>query len=644
MATVYLARDRRLDRDVALKVMHAHLAEGTNGGEFLARFRREARSAARLIHPGLVGIFDQGVDGDTSYLTMEYVDGTNLRHRLVSEGPLTVDEALSITEAVLEALTVAHRTGLVHRDIKPENVLLAKDGRVKVADFGLARAITEVTSTSTGTILGTVAYLAPELVAHGTSDTRTDVYSVGILLYEMLTGVQPFSGTTPIHVAYQHVNSDVPRPSSRVDWLPTEIDDLVRTLAARDPQDRPYDAGAALTCLQQARSALDPATSSRRADGGPRQVDVPPTPPDADGQDASAAPETIADPDATERFRFQGFDWDGNGAAMGRTIALPIGTGVDTAEPEDPPQRHKRRWILWTSLAATVALLLGTGGWWYANVGPGAYTTVPTGVVGAELATAERALTARGLTLGSTTEVFSADTAKGSIVTTTPDEGQRVRKHGSVDLAVSKGPDMRTVPSGLAGQPLVEAVAALRDAGFKVADPKHDTSDTVAENHVLGIAMADGGPAEDGARLPVGTTIVVTVSDGPAPVTIPSVVNVDETSAKATLESLGLRVQEATDYSEQYPAGTVMSQSPKDGTAGHRTDTVTITISQGPPLVVVPNVIGSQYQAAKQKLEKLGFTVKKENVLGGIFGTVRDQSVHEGQSVPKGTQIVLTIV
>lgn len=211
MATVYLATDRRLDRDVALKVMHPHLADGADGADFISRFRREARAAARLTHPGLVAVYDQGLDGETSYLTMEFIDGTNLRHALVTEGALQVRRAFSIVESVLDALATAHRTNLVHRDIKPENVLIAEDGRVKVADFGLARAVTEVTSTATGTVFGTVAYLAPEIILTGTCDARTDVYAVGILLFEMLTGRQPHTGETPIQVAYKHVNTDIPR-------------------------------------------------------------------------------------------------------------------------------------------------------------------------------------------------------------------------------------------------------------------------------------------------------------------------------------------------------------------------------------------------------------------------------------------------
>ncbi|NKY41362.1 protein kinase domain-containing protein, partial [Cellulomonas septica] len=269
MATVYLAVDRRLDRDVALKVMHPHLAEGTSGADFVARFRREARTAARLTHPGLVGVFDQGLDGETSYLTMEYVDGSNLRRRIAEQGALTVGETLRVTEAVLDALAAAHRVGLVHRDIKPENVLLASDDRVKLADFGLARAVTEVTSTTTGTVLGTVAYLAPELVVRGASDARTDVYACGILLYEMLVGAQPFTGETPIQVAFQHVNNDIPAPSDAVSWLPAEVDELVGALAARSPDDRPLDAAAALTLVRRTRASLDTETLARRADVAP---------------------------------------------------------------------------------------------------------------------------------------------------------------------------------------------------------------------------------------------------------------------------------------------------------------------------------------------------------------------------------------
>ena len=680
MATVYLARDRRLDREVAIKVMHPHLAEGTSGAEFIARFRREARAAAKLTHPGLVGVLDQGVDGETSYLTMEYIEGTNLRRHLGERGSLSVAQALSTTEAILDALAAAHRADLVHRDIKPENVLLATDGRIKVADFGLARAITEVTSTTTGTILGTVAYLAPELVAHGVSDTRTDVYSVGIVLYEMLTGRQPYTGTTPIQVAYQHVHSTVPAPSDAVTWLPPEIDELVGALAAREPADRPVDAAAALTLVRRTTAALDPGTLERRADVAPTIVlplatdgtmtsdpgtavgpDAGAEPTDAtdaaepDGSDdAGAGSDHPVDPDATEALHVP---WrqraggppppphDDDSPGMGGTMALRIGSGLDTdppgtLPPVPPAERaawHRRTaWRRVLGVLVAVAVLSGIA-WWFQTSGPGAFTTVPQGIVGAELAVAQQALAAAGLT-ADPTEEFDPSVPFGAIVAADPGEGERVRKEGSVALTVSKGPDMRTVPTGLAGAPVADVVAALTTAGFTVPEPTLEFSDGVADGAVIGISAAEG------ASLPLGTEIVVTASKGPEPITIISVIGAPQADAKAQLEAQGLRVTEVPDYSEEFAAGTVMLQSPAAGTPAFRTDPITITISQGPPLIIVPDLFGKQYRDAAAILEGLGLVAERENFLGGVFGTVRNQSVAGGESVPKGSTITLTVV
>lgn len=642
MATVYLARDRRLDRDVALKVMHPHLAEGSSGAEFVARFRREARAAARLTHPGLVGVFDQGVDGETSYLTMEYVDGTNLRRRLGDDGTLSVGDALRTAEAVLDALTAAHRIGLVHRDVKPENVLLAEDGRVKLADFGLARAVTEVTSTTTGTIFGTVAYLAPELVTHGISDTRTDVYAVGILLYEMLTGRQPFSGATPIQVAYQHVHGEMPDVSATVPWLPVEVDELVGALAAREPQDRPTDARGALDLVRRTRIALDAETLDRRADAPAAPV---PVPDDDEPGDEVDEPVPAADPDATQALHVERLAAkDDAGAAddesMSRTIALRIGTGLDPEPPAEEPSRGHRRRNLLLGLGVLVLLLLGGGTWWFMTAGPGAWTTVPEGIVGAELAVAEAAVTDRGLEVSGTAEVFHPDIPFGSVVATDPGPGERVRKDGSVAIQVSKGPDLRTVPAELAGKPLEEAVTALTDAGFTVPDPQHAYDDVVAAGLVIGIS------AQDGESLPVDTEITVTVSDGPEPVEIVSVVGADAATAKQQLEAAGLRVAEAQDYSDEFAAGVVMSQSPEGGTPGHRTDTVTITISQGPPLIEVPNVYGQNVRTAKAALEAAGFVVDVQHPQGiSPLNIVYGQSPEggPGKTAPKGSTVTLNV-
>ncbi|MBB2921564.1 Stk1 family PASTA domain-containing Ser/Thr kinase [Cellulomonas cellasea] len=645
MATVYLAVDRRLDRDVALKVMHPHLAEGGAGSDFVARFRREARAAARLTHPGLVGVLDQGVDGETSYLTMEYVDGTNLRRHLAERGALTVGDALGILDRVLDALGAAHRTGLVHRDIKPENVLIAVDGRVKLADFGLARAVTEVTSTTTGTVLGTVAYLAPELVTRGASDARTDVYAAGILLYEMLTGRQPFTGETPIQVAFQHVNSDIPAPSDLVRWLPVEVDELVTALAAREPEDRPVDAAAALAQLRRTRASLDAPTLARAAD-------VPPTitlpsatdPQPAEDDDLAADAGGPGTALAVDGARLEDETTRLDVSEAGRTVALPIGTGLrstavtapgDGRTSGDRGPRRRRRWLV---LASLLVVLGGAGAWWYMTSGPGAYTRVPD-LMSLTRDEALATLVEHGLD-GEAVDEFDSDAPVGAVFASDPAAGERIRKDGSVTFSVSKGPDLVAVPAGLVGAMQADAEAALVAAGL-VAEyaPGEDHYDDSAP---LGSVLE--ASAEPDQQIERGSPVVLTLSDGPAPVTIFSVVGASEDEATAQLTDAGLRPEAVPAWSDTAPAGQVVAQEPKAGTAGHRTDTVTITVSQGPEPIAVPDLTGKQFGEAEAALKALGFAVKRENVLGGIFGTVRSQSTPAGEKVPKGSTITLTVV
>lgn len=642
MATVYLAVDRRLDRDVALKVMHPHLAEGGAGADFVARFRREARAAARLTHPGLVGVLDQGVDGETSYLTMEYVDGTNLRRHLAERGALTVGDALGILERVLDALAAAHRVGLVHRDIKPENVLIATDGRVKLADFGLARAVTEVTSTTTGTVLGTVAYLAPELVTRGASDARTDVYAAGILLFEMLTGRQPFTGETPIQVAFQHVNSDIPAPSDLVRWLPVEVDELVTALAAREADDRPVDAAAALEQLRRTRVCLDGATLARAA-----EVPASVTLPSATDPEPTDAPAPVADGDpASGRGLVRREDETTrlDVAEAGRTVALPIGTGLRTAAPAtrsddtsttDARPRRRARWV---ALLAVLVALVAAGAWWFMTSGPGAYTRVPE-ILMLTSDEAVAVLDESGLD-SDPVEEFDSTAPEGTVFRSDPAPGERVRKDGTVTFAVSKGPDLVAVPAGLVGAMQADAQAALEAADL-VAEyaPGDDHYDDAAP---LGSVLA--ASAEPGAMIERGSAVVLTLSDGPAPLTIFSVVGAGQDEAVQQLTDAGLRPEAVPAWSDTAPAGRVIAQEPKAGTAGHRTDTVTITVSQGPEPIAVPDLTGKQFSEAEAALKALGFAVKRENVLGGIFGTVRSQSTPAGEKLPKGSAVTLTVV
>ncbi|HEY5516533.1 MAG TPA: Stk1 family PASTA domain-containing Ser/Thr kinase [Pengzhenrongella sp.] len=642
MATVYLAIDRRLDREVALKIMHAHLAEGAAGSAFIARFRREARAAARLTHPALVGVLDQGVDGDISYLTMEYVDGVNLRRHLGERGALSVEESFTILGCVLDGLAAAHRTGLVHRDIKPENVLLATDGRIKLADFGLARAVTEVTSTTTGTVLGTVAYLGPELVAKGISDARTDVYAAGILLYEMLTGRQPYIGETPIQVAYLHVNSDIPVPSDAVDWLPQEVDELVSALAARVPEHRPVDAAAALELVRRTHAALDEATLARSADVAPTITLHPATVDPESAATATGSPRDASDGATTDD---DGQDSDETSrldlASPGSTIALPIGTGIRTAQEvaaeiraAAAPARRRRR-QRWGALALLLAGLLAGGTWWFMTSGPGAFTTVPE-VVGKTQAAAVATLRHAGLDATTVPVFYHAKV--GTVVSTDPRPDARIRKNGSVKLAISQGPEMTTVPEGLVGMNFDAASAALTKVGLVVGGSLTPYDDVAPAGSVMAASAAPKTSLEKGA------TITLTVSQGRAPLTIISVVGASQEQAIKDLQGQGLKVAPVAAFSDTVAADHVISQVPAQGVAGHRLDTVTITISQGPQLFDVPSVVRSGIAAATATLESAGFkvtTVRATAYFG--LGFVVGQSPGGGEKAPKGATITLTI-
>ncbi|QGH69274.1 Stk1 family PASTA domain-containing Ser/Thr kinase [Pseudactinotalea sp. HY158] len=621
MATVYRARDRRLDREVALKLMHPHLAEGT---DVAARFRREARAAARLAHPGVVQVFDQGSEGETSYLTMEYVEGTNLRRLLGRAGALSVGVALDVTIAILDALAAAHRAGFVHRDIKPENVLVATNagaggvGGIKVADFGLARAATEATAASTGTLLGTVAYLAPEIITDGRADARADVYAVGVLCYELLTGRQPFEGETAIQVAYQHVHEDLPVPSSQAPELPREVDEFVATLTARDPADRPAGAGAALDLALELRRRLDADSLAVRADV-----------PGSDEGPADDATLALAD-----------------GREGGGTIALPIGAvnpesaGAGPGDTAALPRR-RRRWPVLVLLLLLLVAALGAGAWWYFEHGPGAYTTVPE-VAGGDAASAASALELAGLR-SETERAYSDDVARGRVITTDPSAGTRVLLDAEVTLVLSDGIRMIEMPE-LTGLDEEGIRSALAEAGWDgeagALTLASDWSTEVEAGRYL-----SGGP-DPGTSLRHDEALALTLSGGPAPVTIINVEGSSAEEARADLEDTGLVYVEAeeAEFSDDVPAGNVLSQEPAAGSEGHEGDEVTVVLSQGPELFEVPGVFGKRFEAAKEILEEAGFEVERSNALGGLLGLVQSQSVAAGEMKPRDTVIVLTVV
>ena len=447
MATVYEATDLRLDRVCALKVMHAGLGDDD---DFAARFVREARSAARLSHPNVVAVFDQGADDGTVFLVMEYVRGQTLRDVIRERAPMPPARALAIIDPVLSALAAAHQAGLVHRDVKPENVLLADDGTVKVADFGLARAVSaETQHTGTGGVLiGTVSYLSPELVVDGRADARSDVYAAGVVLYEMLTGRKPHEGESPIQVAYKHVHEDVPPPSRLVAGLPPYVDALVARATARDRDRRPADARVLLHQVRRVKVALDQGVG----DDADLTSDLTPTlpvqrlgrdPDDIDYvRDEPAAVQTILTPAQVA-----------HGGRTDDTSVIGRATGASrTAEPEGDraagatatgPPRRSRRGPLRLLLALLLVLGVGVGAWW---LGEGRFTSTPA-VLDLPVRTAEARVEAAGLSFDVTGRDWSETVAAGAVLRTDPAAGEHVPHRGTVSAVLSRGPERHPVPA-----------------------------------------------------------------------------------------------------------------------------------------------------------------------------------------------------
>ncbi len=625
MATVYKALDTRLDRPVALKVMHAGLAEDH---AFVTRFIREARSAARLSHPGVVAVYDQGEDDGTVFLAMEYVAGRTLRDWLRERGRLTPREAFDVLEAVLSALSAAHEAGIVHRDIKPENVLLADDGRVKVADFGLARsALTSGGSNATqGVVMGTVAYLAPEQVERGTSDPRSDVYSAGILLYEMLTGAPPYSGETPMAVAYQHVTSDVPRPSEAVPGLADDLDVLVQTATDRNPDGRPDDAAKLLRMVQGVRGRLTPAQLAF----APAGVDLTQTMvvglPSSAGYSAGAGNETASLP-----IQHQPIQPPRGAAGIKAPKQDKVG-GPGQIPTAASKQRGGRRILIGLLLLALVAAAVGLGSWY---LGSGRYTETPN-LVGMSQKQAEDKLATVGLHGALGTPVFSETVKKGLVVSTDPTAPDHVAKNGTVTLVLSLGLERYAVPN-LAGKTIDEATALLAPLNLTVGNQTPAFSDRYA----LGQIITSTPPASTQVRR--GTAVAVAVSKGFAPVIVPSFAKLALSDAQALAKAKHLTItQTGQAYSMKIPLGAVISQQTPAGSSVPRDTNVGVVVSQGPPLVAVPYVIDKKLSQARKLLEAAGFKV----IVSGAAHPLLDRVIYQSQSgtAPFGSTITITII
>lgn len=618
MATVYRARDTRLDRPVALKIMYPHLAESA---DFVARFRREARAAAKLTHPGVVAVYDQGSAQGSSYLVMELIKGPNLRTYLRSQGCLTVGEALKITKEILQALAAAHRSGLIHRDVKPENVLLPETGQVKVADFGLARAASEVTAATTGSILGTVAYLSPETVSGTAADSRVDVYATGIMLFELLAGIPPFSGDSPIQIAYAHVHEDVPHIKETQPWVPQPVDDLIAKLTTRDPAKRPLNGDAALELVNQTIAELNPNEMELRGDTPPAT-----NPADSDSdQELTPTLSEVPLPGAPGSPSHHKSWWK-------RRRGRQSESALDSATPSEGATRSKTRGRLIGGIVGAIVLLSAILTWFF-MWGPGSFRPM-VDVVNQQWPDASKSLTAADVTF-ERVDVFDDNIPAGNVARTNPAPGKPLGRFQTAKIFVSKGIEMLTMPD-LAGKTREEALELVKKARFNTPQISEDFHDTVPEGQ---ISSQDPAP---NASVAHNTIVKITVSKGRQPVSMPNLVGKPSQEAQNELTQVGLQPQVTEDFSDSVPKGKVISQSVAPNTTVHRLDQVNLVISKGPEVVAVPNVFGKSEGDARAALESAGFTVNVKRTFGDSK-RVLNSNPSAGTQAKVGSTVTITL-
>ena len=651
MASVHEALDVRLDRTVAVKIMHAGLSDagGHDDHDFAERFVREARAAARLSHPHIVSVHDQGDDDGTVFLVMELVSGHTLRDTIVQESPMSPARALALIEPVVSALAAAHRAGLIHRDVKPENVLISHDGQVKVADFGLAKAVSSETQhTTQGVLIGTVSYLAPELVVDGRADERADVYAVGVLLYELLTGVKPHEGETPIAVAYKHVHHDVPPPSARVPGLPPYVDALVARATTRDRTRRPADAAVLLRQVRRVSQAL----SERLADDPELTQDLLPPPTGPAG--VSTRTDDLPDWEPSwEPGPGPAPDWEPGPDLREPTTMMPVlgppPPPPPTALPRRPRpaapasrpprpdarrevRRRRRRGPLLLVLALLLALGLGGGAFWY---GWARYTTTPT-VLGQEQSRAESMLGDADLEIAYADAVYDPDLPAGTVVSADPGGGSRLMPGDTVTLTLSLGELLVPTVRGLDED---AAQDALIDKQLEFGSSEGRWSETAAPGTVL------GSDPKAGVEVEPGTTVDLVVSKGKRPIPVGHWEGEPRDEAVAALEERGL-VGEVVEerYDETVEAGRVISQSPSSGTLT-KGQSVQLVVSRGPALVKVPNVYLFGVKDAEKAMQEAGFETRVEDAPGGFgLGYVTRSDPGFDSEAPRGSTITLYVV
>ena len=612
MATIYHAIDLRLDRQVAVKIMHPHLA---NDEDFVGRFIREAKAAAALAHPNIVAIQDQGWNEGgvpAVFIVMEYIEGFTLRDVITEQGALGVTESLRYFAPVISAMSAAHKNGILHRDLKPENILISKDGRVKVADFGLAKGpqLGATLTVESSVILGSVSYLSPEQVQRGLSDMRSDVYSLGIVLFEMLTGKKPFDGESPIQIAYMHVNENVVAPSTLNPSIPPELDEIVLKATANNPDKRFKDAGAFQEPILSLLAKLDP---NRRQMSLELDIPIP----------TGKAPKKKG----AKRSKLD--------IIKNITTQLDLKRGNVMRETSGATKRKRKvsKRVKRNRAIALMIVLLIIATSWYRISGPGNKIAIPS-LAGMTQKQAAKTVAELGLKVDVTQEVFSEDIPKGKVITSDPAGGGRVAIAGTVHLIISKGKERIEVPN-LAGLTIESATVALKEINLKIGRVSEKFSDSVEAGLII-----DGNPVS-GSPVRKDSTIELIISKGLEQVALANFQGKTSDQAQSELTAAGLIVNSKYEYSDTIPIGTVIQQTPSDvGTIG-KGEKITLVISKGPSKIFIPNVYSLSKMGATKILEDLGFVVKYKYI--AKKKSVTNMSPKYGTAVAPGSTVTITL-
>ena len=607
MASIYSALDTRLDRKVAVKIMHPHLAQDE---AFVNRFIREAKAAAALTHPNAVSVQDQGWNTNgvpAVFIVMEMVEGNTLREYLEESGKFGIAQTLQYLTAILGALAAAHKLGIIHRDIKPENILISHDGRIKIADFGLAHGalIGSTLTAESSVVLGSVSYLSPEQVQRGISDSRSDVYSTGILAYELLVGEKPFSGDSPIQIAYMHVNNRVPRVSQSRSDIPKELDELIFSATSANPDERPRDAGIFLAAIQDIARSLDPKRNQLSL-----ELDIP--------------MQKISEKPSRSKLKKSKAE-----PVKELTQEKPV-RELTAGTKRRISKRVRRNRII----AVLLAVALGMGGW-YALIGPGSRIVVPS-VVGASLDEANAALTPLGLSSEVIEKRFDEDIEAGRILESDPSGGGKVDTGGVVKLVISKGQERYVIPV-LTGLTPEVAIKTLTNQPLKSAGITEEFNSTIPKGLVI-----SSNPS-NGQKVKRDTPVTILVSKGVEEIAYTTYVGQSGDQAQNELTDAGFNVESSFAYSETIAAGAVISQTPAGLVSAPKGSTITLVVSKGSKFVFIPNVYSIETSKAIAALKDLGLKVKVRSMGKKSVKNVTNVSPKVGAKVLRGTVVTITV-